>query len=92
MWRIEKGLNDSIERDSNRSDGQQRHLIEELAEVEGHVRRHLGAQLRHFRLVPSLAGLTLCGRAQTYYAKQLAQKAVRQATRMPIIANEIEVC
>jgi hypothetical protein len=33
----------------------------------------------------------LRGRARTYYAKQLAQHAVMQATALPILRNEIEV-
>jgi len=36
-------------------------------------------------------GLVLRGRAQTYYAKQLAQHAVVEAAGLPILANEIEV-
>jgi len=34
----------------------------------------------------------LRGRAKTYYAKQLAQHAVMEATDLPVLANEIEVC
>ena len=36
-------------------------------------------------------GLILQGYAFTYYAKQLAQHAIMQATRLPILANDIEV-
>jgi hypothetical protein len=36
--------------------------------------------------------LVLQGQAHTYYAKQLAQHALLEATRLPIRANEIEVC
>jgi len=36
--------------------------------------------------------LILRGRTRTYYAKQLAQQAVMEATALPIRANEIEVC
>jgi hypothetical protein len=36
-------------------------------------------------------GLVLTGQASTYYAKQLAQHAVMEATALPILANEIDV-
>jgi hypothetical protein len=36
-------------------------------------------------------GLILQGDALTYYAKQLAQHAIMKETRLPILANEIEV-
>jgi hypothetical protein len=36
-------------------------------------------------------GFVLQGRAPTYYAKQLAQHAVMEASDVPIKANEIEV-
>jgi hypothetical protein len=36
-------------------------------------------------------GLILRGLTTTYYAKQLAQHAVMEATAIPIVANEIEV-
>jgi hypothetical protein len=36
-------------------------------------------------------GLVLRGHARTYYAKQLAQHAVMEFTKLPIRANEIEV-
>jgi hypothetical protein len=36
-------------------------------------------------------GVILRGHSQTYYAKQLAQQAVMEATRLRILANEIEV-
>ena len=43
------------------------------------------------RLVVVDKGLILRGYAHTYYAKQLAQHWVMEATRLPILANEIEV-
>lgn len=36
-------------------------------------------------------GLILRGRAATYHVKQLAQHAVMERARVPILANEIEV-
>ncbi len=61
------------------------------AELEARVQYRLGGQVRDFRLVVAEKGLVLRGHAQTYYAKQLAQQAVMEATRLPILANEIEV-
>ena len=48
-------------------------------------------RVRDLRLVVRGNSLILHGRTHTYYAKQLAQHAVMQATRLPIQANEIEV-
>jgi hypothetical protein len=55
------------------------------------VQRRLGSRVRHLRLVVQGPGLILRGRAQTYYAKQLAQHAAMQVSGLPIVANEIEV-
>jgi hypothetical protein len=63
----------------------------ELTALEGHVQRRLGSQVRHLCVIACDQGIILQGRAHTYYAKQLAQHAVMQATALPILANEIEV-
>jgi hypothetical protein len=60
-------------------------------ELEAHIQCRLGGQVRDFRVVIADKGLVLRGRAHTYYAKQLAQHAVLEATPLPILANEIEV-
>ena len=60
-------------------------------ELETHIQCRLGRQIREFRLVVVDKGLILRGHAPTYYAKQLAQHAVMEATGLPILANEIEV-
>jgi osmotically-inducible protein OsmY len=60
-------------------------------EVEARIVCRLGGQVRHFRLVVSNKGVILRGQAHTYYAKQLAQHAVMEATGLLIVANEIEV-
>jgi hypothetical protein len=44
-----------------------------------------------FRLSVRDDGLVLQGHAPTYYAKQLAQEAVKEITTIPIRANDIEV-
>jgi hypothetical protein len=61
------------------------------AELESRVHCRLGGQIREFRLVQVDDGLILRGHAHTYYAKQVAQQAVMEATQRPILANEIEV-
>ena len=65
---------------------------ETLARIEEHVRCRLTGLLRDFQLVFRDKGLVLRGYVQTYYAKQLAQHAVMEASSLPIRANEMEVC
>ncbi len=62
-----------------------------VAHLEAQVRHRLSGQVLDIRLVVSGNGLVLQGRSRTYYAKQLAQQVVMDATAIPIIANEIEV-
>jgi osmotically-inducible protein OsmY len=62
-----------------------------VAELEVHVQCRLGGQLRDFRVVVTDRGVILRGQAYTYYTKQLAQHAVMEAIKLPIVANEIEV-
>jgi hypothetical protein len=62
-----------------------------LAELELHLQCRLGGRVRDFRIASVRGGLALQGRAATYYAKQLAQHFVLQATTLPIVANDIEV-
>ena len=57
-----------------------------LDQLEAHVQCHLNGRVRDLRLVIRGHGLVLQGRARTYYAKQLAQHAVMDATRLPILA------
>jgi len=66
--------------------------IGELERLEASVMRRLARRVRGFRLLVRGHGLVLQGRAVTFYAKQLAQHAVMNATGLPILANEIEVC
>jgi hypothetical protein len=44
-----------------------------------------------FQLVFHDNGLVLRGHVHTFYAKQLAQHAVMEASSLPIRANELEV-
>jgi hypothetical protein len=62
-----------------------------MEHLETQVQSRLNGQVRNFRLVVRGSGLILTGQARTYYARQLAQHAVMEATALPILANEIEV-
>jgi hypothetical protein len=64
---------------------------ETLALIEERVRYRLTGLLRDFQLVFRDNGLVLHGHVHTYYAKQLAQHAVMEASSLPIRANKIEV-
>ena len=64
---------------------------DDIDNLAGDVCRRLYGRVRDFRLRLQDNGLILQGSALTYYAKQLAQHAVMQATRLPILANDIEV-
>jgi hypothetical protein len=72
-------------------DGINATMSDRAIELEAHIQCKLGGRVRDFRVVIADKGLVLQGRARTYYAKQLAQHAVLQATPCPILANEIEV-
>src|SRR5262249_27311242 len=64
---------------------------EAVHQLEVSVKRRLNGRLRGFRLVVEGNGVILHGRTPSYYAKQLAQEAVREATKLPILANVISV-
>ena len=66
-------------------------ISETLARIEEHVRCRLTGLLRDFQLVFREQGLILRGHVHTYYAKQLTQHAVMEASSLPILANEMEV-
>jgi hypothetical protein len=55
------------------------------------VQGRLGGRVAAFQLLVEKQGLVLRGKTRSYYAKQLAQQAVMEATSVPIVANEIEV-
>lgn len=65
--------------------------IPDLDLLEARLQWQLGGRIRDLRVVGQEKGLVIQGHARTYYAKQLAQHAVLEATDMPILANEIEV-
>jgi hypothetical protein len=59
--------------------------------LEAYLLCRLAGRVHEFQLMVWAGGLVLLGRARTYYAKQLAQHAVMEATGLPILANKIEV-
>lgn len=63
-----------------------------LSTLESCMQIQLSGRVRALRLEARERGIVLRGLAGTYYAKQLAQHAVMQASGYPILANEIEVC
>jgi hypothetical protein len=63
----------------------------EIERLETRMQSLLSGRVRNLRLVVHDGGLILTGQARTYYAKQLAQHAVLEATALPIVANEIQV-
>jgi hypothetical protein len=65
--------------------------VAEAARIETHARCRLGSRVIDLRVVVREQGLVLRGHAHTYYAKQLAQHAVMEATHLLILANEIDV-
>ena len=59
--------------------------------LETLLQSRLVGRIQEFRLEVRGSGLVLRGCARTYYAKQLAQHAVMDATNLPILANAIAV-
>jgi hypothetical protein len=64
---------------------------DQLGALEATIRRQVRGRVRNLRLMILETGIVLKGQVVTYHAKQLAQHAVMSATKMPILANEIEV-
>jgi hypothetical protein len=62
-----------------------------IDELQARLRLQLHGQVQELRLLFRENGLVLHGSARTYYAKQLAQHAAMKATRLRIVANQIEV-
>jgi hypothetical protein len=64
---------------------------DEIQILEATVLHRVCGRVRNLRLVILETGIILQGQVVTYHAKQLAQHALMTATKMPILANEIEV-
>jgi hypothetical protein len=67
-------------------------LLPQEEQLELQLQRRLGSRVRDLRLITRPGGVVLQGRATTYHAKQLALHAAMELVRVPILANEIEVC
>ena len=65
--------------------------VPEMEQLQARVQSRLIGRVHNIRLTVRGCGLILTGHARTYYAKQLAQHAVMEATALPIVANEIDV-
>ena len=65
---------------------------DETERLEAHLQGRLSGRIHDLRVLVRDEGLVLQGHARTYYAKQLAQQAVMEASPLPIRANEIQVC
>ena len=63
----------------------------ELVQIEALLRSRLRDYVYDFHMTIRDGGLFLSGRARTYYGKQLAQHGVMQRSRLPILANNIDV-
>jgi hypothetical protein len=63
-------------------------LVEQL---EAHVQAQVAGRIWNLQLALQEDGLVLRGYSHTYYAKQLAQHAVMQATDLRVAANDIQV-
>ncbi len=71
----------------------EKHILstEDLGKLELQVQSRLNGRVHDLRVSVTDSGLVLWGHAHTYYAKQLAQHAVMEATPIAIHANQIEV-
>jgi hypothetical protein len=63
----------------------------EYEQLTARLRSRLNGRVRDIHVLSRENGVVLKGQSRTYYAKQLAQHVVMEATELPIIANEIEV-
>jgi len=60
-------------------------------EIESAVRDRLTGWVRDFQVVVRDRGIVLKGTTRSYYAKQMVQHASLSASRLPLVANEIQV-
>lgn len=65
--------------------------VEEIGEAEIHAQDVMHGRISDLHLSRCGDGLILQGHAHTYYAKQVAQQAVMEATDLPILRNDIVV-
>lgn len=63
-----------------------------LFALKGQIQEQTGGRVRDLRIEHQGESLILQGSARTFYAKQLAQEAVRRIGLMLRVQNEIVVC
>jgi len=59
--------------------------------LQRQVNGRLNGRISEFHLAAEAQGLVLRGKTRSYHVKQIAQHLVMEATRTPILANDIEV-
>jgi hypothetical protein len=70
---------------------QGRNRLEFTSDLEFQMQSRFRGQIRELSVQRQPGGWILRGQSRTFYAKQMAQHAVMQATDEPILANDIEV-
>ena len=63
----------------------------ELDQLEVRLQAQLSGRITNLRLHVDDGGIVLRGHARTFHAKQLAQHALMRSSKLPILANDIEV-
>jgi len=63
----------------------------EVDQLEVLLQAHLSGRITNLRLNVDDGGIILRGHARTFHAKQLAQHAFMRLSKLPILANDIEV-
>jgi hypothetical protein len=66
-------------------------VVAELDRLAADAAEKLRGRVAGLRIEPCGAGVVLRGTARSFYAKQLAQHAVMNGVRLPIVRNDIEV-
>jgi hypothetical protein len=66
-------------------------VSDEILSIQTELRQRLRGQICELHIVARDNGLVLQGRCRSYYAKQLAQHGLMQASELPLLANEIDV-
>jgi hypothetical protein len=64
---------------------------EVAGQIEAAVRDRLMGWVRDFSVLIRDRGIVLRGSTHSYYAKQMVQHAALAASRLPLLANEIQV-
>jgi hypothetical protein len=62
-----------------------------MEQVEAHLRKRLGGNVRELRVFLHGGAVTLRGEASSYYAKQVAQHVIMKEMKLRVQANEIQV-